>query len=215
MGGTAFFLKNFLYGLPITPTADPKIREHFQKRAKEEGAGILLEELKKIDPQTAERLHVHDEYRIIRAHEVFAASGKPLSSFALPENPREEYEFFILSIERSRSLLYERIEKRGDAMFVEGLYDEVKKLYEMGYTSESPGLKAIGYREFFDENKRLKPESNLEEVSSLIKRNTKHYAKRQETFFKTIPDVHRYFIEDEAEILRLYKDICGFYKKWV
>jgi len=154
MGGTAFFLKNFLYGFPITPTADPKIREHFQKRAKEEGAGILLEELKKIDPQTAERLHVHDEYRIIRAHEVFAASGKPLSSFALPENPREEYEFFILSIERSRSLLYERIEKRVDAMFVEGLYDEVKKLYEMGYTSESPGLKAIGYREFFDENKR-------------------------------------------------------------
>ena len=213
MGGTAFFLKNFIYGLPITPTADAKIREHFQKRTKEEGAGILLEELKKIDPQTAERLHVHDEYRIIRAHEVFAASGKPLSSFALPENPREKYEFFILSIERTRSLLYERIEKRVDAMFAEGLYDEVKKLYEMGYTSESPGLKAIGYREFFDENKRLKPESDLEEVSSLIKRNTKHYAKRQETFFKAIPDVHRYFIEDEAEISRLYKDVCGFYKK--
>ena len=213
MGGTAFFLKNFIYGLPVTPTADPKIREHFQKRAKEEGSGVLLEELKKIDPETAKRLHVHDEYRIIRAHEVFAASGKPLSSFALPENPREEYEFFILSIERTRSLLYERIEKRVDAMFAEGLYDEVKKLYEMGYTSESPGLKAIGYREFFDENKRLKPESNLEEVSALIKRNTKHYAKRQETFFKTIPDVHRYFIEDEAEILRLYKDVCGFYKK--
>ena len=213
MGGTAFFLKNFLYGLPVTPTADPKIREHFQKRAKEEGAGVLLEELKKIDSQTAERLHVHDEYRIIRAHEVFAASGKPLSSFALPENPREEYEFFILSIERPRSLLYERIKKRVDAMFAEGLYDEVKKLYEMGYTSESPGLKAIGYREFFDENKHLKPESDLEEVSALIKRNTKHYAKRQETFFKTIPDVHRYFIEDKAEILRLYKDICGFYKR--
>nr|WP_252507774.1 tRNA (adenosine(37)-N6)-dimethylallyltransferase MiaA [Treponema denticola] len=213
MGGTAFFLKNFIYGLPVTPTADPKIREHFQKRAKEEGAGVLLEELKKIDPQTAKRLHVHDEYRIIRAHEVFTASGKPLSSFALPENPREEYEFFILSIERTRSLLYERIEKRVDAMFAEGLYYEVKKLYEMGYTSESPGLKAIGYREFFDENKRLKPESDLEEVAALIKRNTKHYAKRQETFFKTIPDVHRYFIEDEAEISRLYKDICGFYKK--
>ena len=215
MGGTAFFLKNFIYGLPVTPTADPKIREYFQKRAKEEGAGILLEELKKIDPETAKRLHVHDEYRIIRAHEVFAASGKPLSSFALPENPREEYEFFILSIERTRSLLYERIEKRVDAMFAEGLYDEVKKLYEMGYTSENPGLKAIGYKEFFDANKRLKPESDLEEVSALIKRNTKHYAKRQETFFKTIPDVHRYFIEDEAEILRLYKDICGFYEKWV
>ena len=213
MGGTAFFLKNFIYGLPVTPTADPKIREHFQKRAKEEGAGILLEELKKIDPETAERLHVHDEYRIIRAHEVFAASGKPLSSFALPENPREKYEFFILSIERTRSLLYERIEKRVDAMFAKGLYDEVKKLYEMGYTSESPGLKAIGYREFFDENKRLKPESDLEEVSAIIKRNTKHYAKRQETFFKTIPDVHHYFIEDKAEILRLYKDISGFYKK--
>ena len=213
MGGTAFFLKNFIYGLPVTPTADPKIREHFQKRAKEEGAGILLEELKKIDPETAKRLHVHDEYRIIRAHEVSAASGKPLSSFALPENPREEYEFFILSIERTRSLLYERIEKRVDAMFAEGLYDEVKKLYEMGYTSESPGLKAIGYREFFDENKRLKPESDLDEVAALIKRNTKHYAKRQETFFKTIPDVHRYFIEDEAEILRLYKDVCGFYEK--
>nr|WP_253692903.1 MULTISPECIES: tRNA (adenosine(37)-N6)-dimethylallyltransferase MiaA [unclassified Treponema] len=215
MGGTAFFLKNFIYGLPVTPTADPKIREHFQKRAKEEGAAVLLDELKTIDPVSAQRLHVHDEYRIIRAHEVFAASGRPLSSFALPETPREEYEFFILSIERTRSLLYERIEKRVDAMFAEGLYDEVKKLYEMGYTGESPALKAIGYREFFDENNRLKPESALEEVSALIKRNTKHYAKRQETFFKTIPDVHRYFIEGETEILRLYKDICGFYGKRV
>lgn len=211
MGGTAFFLKNFLYGLPVTPKADLKIREHFQKRAKEEGAAVLLDELKKIDPITAERLHVNDEYRIIRAHEVFASSGKPLSAFALPCNFREQYVFFILSIERPRPLLYERIEKRVDYMFAQGLYDEVKKLYGMGYTGESPGLKAIGYREFFDKKNSLKNESDLEEISPLIKRNTKHYAKRQETFFKTIPDVHRYFIEEKSEILRLYNDVLEFY----
>ncbi len=214
LGGTAFFLKNFAYGLPVTPKADPKIRASLQERAKKEGAVALLEELSKIDPKTAERLHINDEYRIIRALEVFAATGKPLSEYKLSETYREGYDFFVLSIDRPRETLYNRIEQRVDQMIEEGLVAEVKSLYQSGYTCQDPALKAIGYREFFLENGQLKEEKDLPEIINLIKRNTKRYAKRQETFFKAIPNVHHYNVEQDEEILRLYKDIEAFYSKY-
>ncbi len=210
LGGTAFFLKNFIYGLPITPKADPKVRKKLQNRAKTEGIEALSEELRAIDPKTAERLHINDEYRIIRALEVFASTGKPLSDYNLPENPRKQYDFFILSIDRPRATLYERIEKRVDKMFEEGLAEEVAELYREGYSVKDPALKAIGYREFFLENGELKPQSALPEIANLIKRNTKRYAKRQETFFKTISGTHHYNIEDASEFARLTDDIKNF-----
>ncbi len=212
LGGTAFFLKNFIYGLPITPKADPQIRQALQARAKTEGCESLLAELKKVDPETAERLHVNDEYRIVRALEVFTATGKALSSYKLPEKCREEYDFFVLSIDRPRDLLYSRIEKRVDLMFEDGLSAELKALYAQGLRCDAPAMKAIGYREFFDESGNLKSDDKLEEVSSLIKRNTKRYAKRQETFFKAMADVKHYNVEDESEIIRLHDELYSFYK---
>nr|WP_252722811.1 tRNA (adenosine(37)-N6)-dimethylallyltransferase MiaA [Treponema pedis] len=213
LGGTAFFLKNFMYGLPVTPKADPAVREALQKRAKKEGAKILLEELKKIDPALAERLHPNDEYRIIRALEVYASSGKPLSTFHLPDTYRKKYDFFTVSIDRPREVLYGKIEKRVDEMIAEGLIDEVKNLYAAGYTSESPALKAIGYREFFTAEHKLKRESEIPEIINSIKQNTKHYAKRQETFFKALSGVSHYNVENASSLFKLYNDILCFYKK--
>lgn len=214
LGGTAFFMKNFMYGLPITPKADMKIRSFFQKRIREEGAAVLLEELKKYDPYTAKKLHINDEYRILRACEVYAASGKPLSSFALSEKYRPCYDFFIVSIDRPRNILYKRIENRVDKMIEHGLYEEILFLIRKGFTVETPALKAIGYREFFDDKGIFKGIDRLPEISDLIKRNTKHYAKRQETFFKKIPNVRHYNVENKDEIFRLYKEIYLFYKKY-
>ncbi len=214
LGGTAFFLKNFIYGLPITPKADPLIRQKLQDRAKSEGCDVLLKELISVDPETASRLHVNDEYRIVRALEVYYASGKPLSSYKLPEKHREQYDFFVLSIDRPRDVLYERIEKRVDIMFTEGLAEEVKNLYKLGFDAKAPAMKAIGYREFFDENGNFKSESEIEDISKLIKRNTKRYAKRQETFFKAMSGVNHYDIQSEEEFLRLYNDLKFFYSKY-
>ncbi len=214
LGGTAFFLKNFMYGLPITPKADPEIRKSLQIRAQNEGCEVLLSELMKIDPETANRLHVNDEYRIVRALEVFVATGKSLSSYKLSEKYRENYDFFALSIDRSREELYKRIEKRVDIMFNEGLATEVNALYQKGYRATSPAMKGIGYREFFDTSGNLKSEAEELEIANLIKRNTKRYAKRQETFFKALPNIHHYNVENENEISKLYNDIYTFFTKY-
>ncbi len=214
LGGTAFFLKNFMYGLPVTPKADPEIRKKLQERVNCDGAELLLKELMAVDPTTATRLHLNDEYRIIRALEVFYATGKPLSSYKLPEEYRERYDFFVLSIDRPRADLYQRIEARVDIMFESGLVEEVKTLYDAGFAADAPAMKAIGYREFFDENGRLKALDETEAISNLIKRNTKRYAKRQETFFKAIPNVNHYNVQDEKELLRLHDELYEFYKKY-
>ncbi len=214
LGGTAFFLKNFMYGLPVTPKADPEIRRALQNRAKVEGCEVLLKELMAVDPETAKRLHINDEYRIIRALEVFNASGRVLSSYKLPETYRENYDFFVLSIDRPREELYQRIEARVDLMIQAGLAEEVSALYAKGFDSNSPAMKAIGYREFFDSAGNLKASESIDDIAGLIKRNTKRYAKRQETFFKAIPGVKHYSVSKDSEILCLYKDLYEFYNKY-
>jgi tRNA dimethylallyltransferase len=214
LGGTAFFMKNFMYGLPVTPKADLKVRAMLQNRAKQAGIAVLFEELKKNDPVTAQKLHINDEYRIIRACEVFICSGKPLSAFTIPETFRRGYDFFIVSIERKRTVLYDRIEKRVDKMMNDGLPAEVSSLLAKGFTVRDPALKAIGYKEFFDENGCIKELTRLPEITECIKRNTKHYAKRQETFFKKIPCVKRYNAESEDDTARLFRDIYDFYAKY-
>ena len=87
-------------------------------------------------------------------------------------------------------------------------------LLERGFTAEAPALKAIGYREFFNEDGSFKGFSRLDEIAELIKRNTKHYAKRQETFFKKIPGVRYYDAEKKDDMVRLYGDVCDFYEKY-
>lgn len=210
-GGTAFFLKNFIYGLPVTPTANIETRKFLKNRLHTEGAAVLLNELKGLDPVTAEKLHINDEYRILRALEVYADSGKPLSFFASPQEERCEYAFMIISLERPRSILYERIDSRVEKMFEDGLYDEFKTLYGKGYGQNSPGFKAIGYKEFFEVNPENPLEADLEKVKALIKRNTKRYAKRQETFFKKIPNAQRINMEENEEIRKLTEIVLNFY----
>lgn len=214
LGGTAFFLKNFMYGLPVTPKANPSIRLELQQRVKKDGIFPLFAELKLVDPKSAARLHPNDEYRVIRAMEIYYTSGKTLSSFALSSEYRHQYDFFVLSIDRPREVMYKRIEQRVDEMISDGLREEVEQLVACGYSIESPALNAIGYREFFTENNELRSKTELPQIVALIKKNTKHYAKRQETFFKALENVHHYNIEKDEEIKRLYFEIIDFYKSY-
>ncbi len=178
LGGTAFYIKNFVYGLPTTPRVDDSIRIAIEKRMENEGPEKLWNELKKLDPISAEKIHINDIYRIKRALEVCHATGKPRSSFLLPQKSVEGYNFLIINLERPRQELYERVEKRIDCMFEMGLETEVENLKKMGYTQDSPGMQAIGYREFF-------VGETIAEVKALITKSTKEYVKRQQTFFKT------------------------------
>ncbi|MEW5817508.1 MAG: tRNA (adenosine(37)-N6)-dimethylallyltransferase MiaA [Spirochaetota bacterium] len=197
-GGTAFYIRNFIFGLPETPPGNSKIRKRLHKELEEDGIEPLYAELKRCDPVTAGRLSLSDHYRITRALEVFRLTGKPVSSFRVPFSFRKEYRFLILGIDRSRAELHDRINKRVDQMFLSGLYGEVKKLLSMGFSEKDPGLQGIGYREFLQ--MRRNGCTTLGEVKDQIKRDSRQYAKRQLTFFKSISEVQWFHPEEIDKI---------------
>jgi len=207
-GGTGFYLKNFILGLSEAPPSDKTIREQLKIDLKEKGITALMEELASCDPVSAARIHINDEYRLLRALEVYRSSGSPLSSFEVNSRQygaqkRGEYHFVIIGLSRSREELYDRINKRCEEMFRQGLPDEVRSLFEAGFTPDDPGMRAIGYREFFIEQTdfendgasikadrgRWRLSEDLTGVKALIAQNSRRYAKRQVTFFAGIPDV--------------------------
>jgi tRNA dimethylallyltransferase len=198
-GGTGFYLKNFILGLPEAPPSDPGIRLALKGELRSRGATALMEELARSDPESAGRIHVNDTYRLLRALEVFRLSGRPLSSYRAPGLARAgtsrdgPYRFLIIGLEWDRAELYRRIDLRCAEMFRAGLPAELVRLRAEGYGPGDPGLRAIGYREFFAEespgNYRLAEDPAL--VEALVAQNSRRYAKRQITYFATIPEARR------------------------
>lgn len=213
VGGTAFYIKHFMYGLPITPQADEYTRSILQQRTKDIGNEAMLEDLKTFDPVSAKRIHVHDTYRIIRAHEVYIATGKPLSSFSLSCTHRQGYCFCPIFLDRKRSVLYDRIEARVEAMFITGLQHEIQLLTDQGYTADSPAMKAIGYREFFQLNPEEPAAADRCSAENLIKRNTKQYAKRQQTFFRSLPNTYTIDMDEIFPEKAAAQLIINFYRE--
>lgn len=179
-GGTGFYIRNFLYGVPKTPQSDDKLRNELKARIIKEGNENLYNELKAVDPVSAEKIHVNDAYRICRALEVYYLTGKTRDEFLLKPGLREKYNFVFLVLQPPREKLYERIRQRVDIMFEQGLEREVKGLIEKGYTKESPGLKAIGYSEWFEND-------DIETIREEIKHHSCKYAKKQYTYIRDIP----------------------------
>ena len=198
-GGTGFYLKNLVLGLSTAPPSDQEMRSTLKNELAERGAASLMEELSKADPVSAGRIHLNDEYRLIRALEVWRISGRPLSSFSekMPTVKANgtilgtALRFRLVGLRWKREELYRRINERTAAMFRAGLNDEVKHLFEAGYTPLDPGLRAIGYREFFvqDEKGAWHLSGDLAAVEALVAQNSRRYAKRQITFFASLPGV--------------------------
>lgn len=188
-GGTAFYLHAYLFGLAKAPACDPEIRARVRAQLDADGLPALRERLRAVDPQTADRLGPADAYRITRALEVFEQTGRPLSDFPRPQEPRVGVQTVNVGLTRPRAKLYERINARVDQMIADGLYEEVSGLSQAGYGATSPGLRAIGYAEWFDPDGRLVSEAATSEVAQRIKRNSRRYAKRQLTFFARLPEV--------------------------
>ena len=193
-GGTGFYIKNFIMGLSKAPPCDAEIRAALKQELNEKGAFALMEELAACDPVSAQRIHINDEYRLLRALEVFRSCGRPLSSFKVNVNKkRPNFRFIIIGLSYPREVLYRRINFRCSQMFQQGLAEEVRSLYEAGYTPNDPGMRAIGYREFFiedaEEPRGWRLSQDIEGVQALVAQNTRRYAKRQLTFFAKIPGV--------------------------
>jgi tRNA dimethylallyltransferase len=182
-GGTAFYITSFLYGMPESPTGDSGMRTRLRELARVEGRSALVRMLRERDPDAADRIPAADTYRIIRALEVFESTGKSVFSFQWPRTPRRDLRFLILGLQRDRGELYRRIEQRVDRMFSQGLVEETKKLLSLGYGPADPGLRGIGYREILHTRSGCE---TLEDARELIKRNSRRYAKRQLTFFRSV-----------------------------
>jgi tRNA dimethylallyltransferase len=179
-GGTGFYIRNFLYGVAPTPVSDPKLREKLKARITTEGNNVLYKELTEIDSASAAKIHPNDAYRICRALEVYYLSGKTRSAFAIEPALRPQYDFTFIVLDPPRDLLYHRIEERVKQMIEQGLEQEVQSLLAAGYTKDSPGLKAIGYHEWFDYPDR-------DHTIAAIIHNTRKYAKKQYTCIRDIP----------------------------
>jgi tRNA dimethylallyltransferase len=182
VGGSGLYLRALIQGFFEGPKADEDIRGKLEREAQELGGPHLFNRLKQVDPLAAEKIHPHDSVRIIRALEVYELTGRPISTWQR-EGSYERFpvRFVKIGLNMDRARLYERIDLRIESMVSAGLLDEVRTLKEKGYTPKLKALKTVGYQELFD---HLEGRLELKEAIDRIKLNTRHYAKRQLTWFR-------------------------------
>ncbi len=181
-GGTGFYIQALLYDIDFTETeSDTALRTELEQLAAERGAEWLHEELRKVDPESAEAIHANNVKRTIRALEFYRQTGEKISVHNEKERQKESpYAFIYFVLDRPRAELYSRIDQRVDMMLEQGLVDEVTRLRAAGYRRSSVAMQGLGYKEIYD---YLDGEISFEEAVYRIKRDTRHFAKRQLTWF--------------------------------
>ena len=183
-GGTGFYINSILYDLSYGKGRENiAAREKYKKLAEEKGNNYVYEILREVDPVSAEKLHFNDLKRVIRALEIYE-NGCKKSDIVDDFTPKYDYSSYSISYPREK--LYERINNRVDVMFNNGLLEEIINLKNNGISRENQCMQAIGYKEVFDYFDGF---ATLEQVIENIKLNTRHYAKRQNTFFKKLPNL--------------------------
>ena len=211
VGGTGFYIQSVLYDIDFTENdEDTQLRRELEELAKQKGAQYLHMVLQECDPTSAEMIHANNVKRVIRAIEFYRQTGKPISEHNEQERGKEsayDSHYFVLTDVRDR--LYANIDRRVDQMLEEGLVEEVKKLMEMGCKRESTAMQGLGYKEIIA---YLLGEITLDEAVYLIKRDTRHFAKRQLTWFRREKDViwveKDQFAYDDEKMLQYMINIC-------
>lgn len=195
VGGTGFYIQSVLYDIDFKDNeSNSGYRKELEILGKEKGADFLHEMLRKVDARSAELIHANNMKRVIRALEYYEQTGMPISEHNDTERTKESpYDFCYFVLNDRREFLYERIEKRVDQMLSDGLVAEVKKLKEMGCSMEHISMQGLGYKEILG---YLEGDYDLEQAVYLIKRDTRHFAKRQLTWFRRERDV--IFIDKDA-----------------
>jgi tRNA dimethylallyltransferase len=187
VGGTGLYVRALVKGLCDAPPSDPAVRAELLDDASRHEKGFLHQELAKIDPELAGLLHPNDEVKIIRALEVQRLSGRPLSDVhRRHRSVAPSYSPLILGLTRDRQALYQRIEQRVDTFFMNGLVEETAALLARGYDPESASMKGLGYRQVAG---FLAGDYDRDEAVRLLKRDTRHFAKRQLTWFRHEPAI--------------------------
>lgn len=188
VGGTGFYIQALLYDIDFTENnEDTAYRKELEQIADTKGAEYLHEMLRGVDEKSAENIHANNVKRVIRALEFFKQTGQKISEHNEKEREKSSpYAFCYFVLNDKRESLYKRIELRIDDMIKEGLIAEVEALKEKGYTREMTSMQGLGYKEILD---YLNGVTSLEEAVYILKRDTRHFAKRQITWFKREKDV--------------------------
>ena len=189
VGGTGLYMDALIRGNAFAPYPATGRREELEALAEKEGIAAVIEMLRKVDPDSANRLHPSDQKRIIRAMEVYLETGKTITQHNLETQaipPRFEAEWFALQDE-NRQDLYARIDSRVEKMLEMGLLQEIKNLFDMGISPKATAMQAIGYKEFVD---YLAGNCTLEQAVAQLQQSSRHYAKRQLTWFRKNPKIH-------------------------
>jgi tRNA dimethylallyltransferase len=194
-GGTGLYMRALTQGLFVGPAKNPEVRKRLEGEAREKGLNFLYERLRQVDPDATSWIHPNDHHRIIRALEVFELTGKGISDWQKEHGFKESaFELLKIGLNRERQELYALINQRCDEMIARGLVEEVKGLVDRGYSLDLPALQSVGYHQI---GLHLRGQLSLDEAVALMKRDTRHLAKRQLTWFRGDKEIRWFHPEKE------------------
>ncbi len=209
-GGTGLYIQSFMENRQLFPHLEtPRLREELLERARQQGGSELLQELARVDPETAARLHENDQHRIVRALEVYYTTGMTMSQQVALSHARPSPFtpcLFVLNF-RDRDKLYARIEERVDRMMENGLLEEARTV--LSQSKDATVLQAIGYKEllpYFDGR------CSLSEAVANLKTQTRHYAKRQLSWFRRMPSAQMVYVDDYVDMTVLVNDVIQHFR---
>ena len=196
VGGSMMYIDALCKGIDDIPTIDPELREQLMNRMEVEGVEAIRDLLKKLDPVFYAQVDLNNAKRVLHAVEVCMMAGKPYSSLRTNQPKKREFDILKIGLNREKTELYDRIDKRGDIMLEEGLEGEARSLYPLRHLNP---LNTVGYKEFFEyfDNK-----IDYEEAVRLIKRNSRRYAKKQLSWFRRDTAIHWFHPDDKENIFR-------------
>lgn len=216
VGGTGMYIKALTHHFNFTGTdSDPDFRDRMEKYVEENGAELLYDRLKAVDPESAANIHPHNIRRVIRALEVYHTTGTPASE-RREKTKETPYELATVGLTMEREILYNRINERVDHMLEEGLMEEVRDLYERG-VHDCGSIQAIGYKEIYS---YLRGDVSKEEAIRQLKKNSRRYAKKQYTWFRRQMEVRWFDVTEGvtgknfSAILRFVQERLGEYRKY-
>lgn len=197
VGGSGLYIQAALYNFNFSEQKrDETITKRLELEIEDKGIDSLYSRLKQLDPDQAAKIHPNNHRRVIRALEIYEITGKTMSAYHEEQHMESPYRIIFIGLEMDRALLYNRINERIDMMLLDGLEAEVRGLYNKGF-HDCQSMKAIGYKEFIP---YFEGKQTLDQSIELLKRNSRRYAKRQNTWFKNKLDLNWYTIDPEKEI---------------
>ncbi len=209
VGGTGLYINSLVYDLNFTRVAsNDHIRDRLEKELEDYGNQHLLDKLEKVDPKSAQRIHLNDARRIIRALEIYEVTGKPMSEHNKDfRKTNNEYDLTMIALNRDRQDLYESINARVDMMMERGLIEEVQGILDMGYDKNLVSMQGIGYKEII---MYLDGEISLERAVELIKQGSRNYAKRQLTWFKRDDRIRWFDLDAYPDFKSLKEEVIEY-----